>query len=104
MHNLGTGDVILGDWEASQAPFWVLWRSLGYLFGGFGSRLGSIFGGSGGPLGSILEALGVPWLPLGVLGGALGRPRGPKSNFPNFFPPILRLFWLHFGGKNRSKI
>ena len=38
-------------------------------------------------------ALGVPWLPLGVLGGALGRPRGPKPNVPNLFLP----FGGHFG-------
>ena len=95
---------ILGVLGASWAAFWVLWGSLGYVFGGFGCRLGS-----------MLEALGDPWAPFwrlwgsrGCLWGSLGAPlvaQGAQSQiFPIFVPPIWGSFWLHFGGKNRSKI
>ena len=61
LNSLGARGVILGVLGASWAAFWVLWGSLGYVFGGFGGRLGS-----------ILEALGDPWAPFWRLWGALG--------------------------------
>ena len=78
--------------------------SLGHLFWELWGSLGLHFGGSGGALGSILGVLGVQWVALGVLGAPLGRPRRPKLNFPNFFPPIWGSFLVHFGGEKRSKI
>ena len=92
LHGLGARGVILGDWGASQAPFWVLWESLGYLFGCFGGRLGSILGLCG-PLGSILEALG----DRGCLWGSLGAPLAAQGAQSQIFPIFSLPFWDHFG-------
>ena len=93
MHSLGARGVILGDWETSQAPFWVLWGSLGYLFRAFGGRLGS-----------ILEALGDPWVPFwglwasrGCLWGSLGAPLVAQGAQSQIFPIFSLPFWGDFG-------
>ena len=88
MHSLGSRGVILGDWEASQAPFWVLWESLGYLFGCFGGRVGSILGALG-TLGLHFGGFGGPVAAFGGLWGRPWPPKGPKVKFSHFFPSHL---------------
>ena len=65
--------------------------------------LGGHFGRSGDPLGSILGALGFSWVPSGVLGGALGRPRGPSPIFSNFSLSFRGHFGSILGVKSNQK-
>ena len=62
------------------------------------------FGRSGGVMCAILGALGAQWATLGLLGGSLGRLRGPNASVYNYFPCIFGSFWLRVSGKNRSNI
>jgi hypothetical protein len=72
------------------------WEGLGVLFGCFWVLLGS--------LGMLLEYLGVPLVPLGVLGSALGRllgilgaSRGAVVSYEFCSEAFLRVMSAHLG-------
>ena len=69
-------------------------------FARFGRVLGFIFEVEGA-FGAILKLLVASWAPWAAVGRHRVAPTRPRSNFPNFFLPILIPIWVIFGSKNQ---